>query len=656
MTYGLISVSDDLAAYTKWSSNYLSWGMHGAFPSYYTGVLVPFKDSLGNYPLYSSVFDSNSLNTAEQNAALHAFSAISHFSNLIVTKTTDGESGDINFGTLSSGYTALEGQTAWASEGSSSMPTNSAGDIWLTSAAGIDSTGVGSDDRGYYVIAHEIGHAIGLAHAYSQLPSEYNSQKYSIMSYNKIPGYKDVIEYQLYDIASIQYHYGRNDLFHSGSDAYTISDFVWNNPVTGVLENRYFSLWDGSGVDTISATNSSEAAYIDLRPGHFSSIGSQVGVDVDGGDIIATGVENVSIAFGAYLENATGSASDDIIVGNILGNYIVGGEGNDIIFGSGYSIRLAAEDYHDFALLDNDDGNYDKITAGGINSSSLQEESLVSDILNGGSGDDIIFGSRGTDNISGGDGIDRLFGGDGDDSIFGDDGNDMLWGGNGNDVILAGTSTAQDEMWDEMWGGAGDDILVGGNGYGNFYGDEGNDTFLVTSGASYLEGGQGSDIFWIQKSSTPGVIEIENADPDDVLIWNGYQIDDFRVYNLDIEYFEDDPSTIHSVAYGYSNEQAMLFMIGHVVETTGDHTIYYDNLEIIMPDNTSINITHWEDGDLGISLIGPSIEAPDVYSAPHFSTADDGIFQGADGRILSDEFNDALNIAGPIPLPNYTFA
>ena len=67
----------------------------------------------------------------------------------------------------------------------------------------------------------------------------------------------------LYDIAAIQYLYGANTNTRSGNDTYT---FDADKPFIKTI-------WDGGGTDTIDASNQQYQAIIDLREGHFSSIG-----------------------------------------------------------------------------------------------------------------------------------------------------------------------------------------------------------------------------------------------------------------------------------------------------------------------------------------------------------------------------------------------
>lgn len=152
--------------------------------------------------------------------------------------------------------------------------------------------------------------------------------------------------------------------------------------------------------------------------------------------------------FNATETEYTGTANSDVIIGNNLGNFIDGADGNDVIYG----------------------GSGD-------------------DILLGGNGNDVIYGGAGNDLIDVGEGNNVADGGDGADSIYGGSGNDILSGGSGNDVIF---------------GGEGDDVLIGGGGNDYLQGDgstAGNETidgnlFYITSDDLAI-GGEGNDTFVI---------------------------------------------------------------------------------------------------------------------------------------------------------------
>ncbi len=126
-----------------------------------------------------------------------------------------------------------------------------------------------------------------------------------------------------------------------------------------------------------------------------------------------------------------GTAGNDNLYGDELGDIISGLAGNDTLSGG--------------------DGN---------------------DSLDGGDGNNYLWGNVGNDTLLGGAGDDTLSGEDGDDSLNGGDGNNYLWGDVGNDTLLGGAGN------DYLDGGDGDDFLNGGNGNDNLWGGAGKDTFI----------------------------------------------------------------------------------------------------------------------------------------------------------------------------------
>ncbi|MGY1488006.1 calcium-binding protein [Methylobacillus pratensis] len=148
----------------------------------------------------------------------------------------------------------------------------------------------------------------------------------------------------------------------------------------------------------------------------------------------------------------TGTANADLIIGNNLGNFIDGADGNDLIFG----------------------GNGNNFIFGG-NGNDIVFSGRGDDIIDLGAGHDIAFGGDGADNIFGGTGNDTIFGGSGDDVIFGDDGDDVLSGGEGYDIIYGGDSSQGDEnVVGNLYLVSDNDILIG---------EGGNDTFRIGSEA-----------------------------------------------------------------------------------------------------------------------------------------------------------------------------
>jgi Ca2+-binding RTX toxin-like protein len=147
----------------------------------------------------------------------------------------------------------------------------------------------------------------------------------------------------------------------------------------------------------------------------FSGATIAINVDLDGPSLV-NGV-------------GTGTATGFSEVRGFLN--VVGGSGNDSLFGDGRDNRLE-----------------------------------------GGAGDDYMIGYTGNDVLLGGDGNDRLFGQEGDDQIFGGAGYDVLSGFMGNDVLD---------------GGDGDDRLVVQFGHNTLTGGAGADQFRFTISAIQLD-------------------------------------------------------------------------------------------------------------------------------------------------------------------------
>lgn len=203
------------------------------------------------------------------------------------------------------------------------------------------------------IVTHEMAHTVGLKDSISTPLSEIAAEdngRFSIMSYNEHPGLGIIThELQLYDIAALQRMYGRAESNQTDTVYQVFSQ-------SGT--DRAFAIWDSGGSDAINASYQSASALIDLRPGHFSSIGSSAGVIVSHADgvaeLVSAGTHNVSIAFGAYIESASGTDFDDLIIGNRLSNQISGGKGNDVIFADGAKLG---------SFYDNGAGDYSQVSS-----------------------------------------------------------------------------------------------------------------------------------------------------------------------------------------------------------------------------------------------------------------------------------------------------
>jgi len=516
---GSITDAISLVGYTGWGA-----GAHLSYTFYTnasdTGVaseLLPYPQ-IGNSPdptnpTYGDKFEELD---GETSVVTAGFAQIAKFADVTFEQTADAAEADLGFAGLDYDTTSA---AAWATPG---KPASGPARAWYTNAAQIGSSaqpfgafGDNHNDWVYGAIIHEMGHLLGLKHTFEASGlsgTDANTARFSIMSYtaSKDSG-RFAYEFQLYDIASLQALYGRNDNYHSGNTNYSYLDFVETNPGDATFQNRYFSIWDGGGIDKIDANGPDleepvvAAAFIDLRPGHFSSLGMDTGVTIADGVIDDRGVANVSIAFGAVIENANGTKYNDALVGNIYGNKLNGGDGDDIIYGSGSALRDAVLHVTDLGIdevgsINTDDGDYRKINVGGsLTSGGAPSETEVIDILKGGNGNDLLVS---------GDGIGQLFGDDGNDKLWGGAGKDYLDGGAGDDLLLSGQGN------DRLIGGAGSDTLDGGDG---------NDVIISSwnSGVGdQINGGAGSDLIMAYAGD-----EVNAGDGDDYIIARGGLID-----------------------------------------------------------------------------------------------------------------------------------
>lgn len=435
MTKGSIVSAIKLVGYPPFDGS-ISYSFMASLDNYYTDPQFEseFLPNTGsNIVRYDDSGIFQTLTSPEQAYVSLKLSQISSFADITFSPAS-GSTGDLNFGAVN--YTSGNA-AAWASPGNIDATGVASGDIWLTTQGRLASGTNWNNNKGdkpYNTIPHEIGHVLGLRHSdvnAANLGAEDN-QKFTMMSEVVDPGRVSrgiiaVTSPQLYDIASLQYLYGRNDDFASGDTPYSV--FHELNLGDSSSQSKSISIWDGGGIDTINASNAlytsssgDSGSLIDLRPGHFSSIGlnSYLDVSFSGAPTIDdVGLENISIAFGAYIENAIGGENDDVIIGNKLANILEGGDGRDILFGAGSSVVLSEEYGVDHGDVEEDDGDYDKIRLGGVDDDVLPDESSVGDTLRGGGGADFLFGSRGADILEGGTGNDFLVGGAGDDEIWG---------------------------------------------------------------------------------------------------------------------------------------------------------------------------------------------------------------------------------------------
>jgi len=450
------------------------------------------------------------------------------------------------FGNYSAGASGAAAFAYLAGNTSNAAP---AGDVWINSSLSYNANPQYLT-YGYQVLLHEIGHAIGLSH-----PADYNAgdgvsitytahaqhyedtRQYTVMSYfsESFTGGSFGGRYAsaplLDDIAAAQRLYGANMTTRTGDTVYgfnSTADRVWYNAGSQISpQSVIFAVWDAGGTDTLDFSGYLNNAVIDLRQGHFSSVGGLTG--------------NVSIAMGAVVENAIGGAGIDTLVGNSADNRLTGGGGNDNIYGgngndtavfsgnrSAYTITYGTETINGIAYrittVSGPDGtdvlrgvetlqfaDQTFTVANTQAAGEVMEGDATSETLTGTAYGDLIYGADGNDTINGGAGDDNISGGRGNDVLNGGDGVDVLnyIGSTGSVTVNMGAGTASGASgndtvsgFEHLWGSTFSDTLTG---------SAGNDTIDGLGGSDTINGEAGDDVLVARAGIVVGAEDVIKA-------------------------------------------------------------------------------------------------------------------------------------------------
>jgi Ca2+-binding RTX toxin-like protein len=405
------------------------------------------------------------------------------------------------------------------------------------------------------LLFHEMGHMVGLDHMRGSIvdPTDYSTRNdlaVSVTNYNT-----DAMDHArantplLYDIFVLQHIYGANTKTRLGDTTYGFHtntgldyfDFAKNpKPV--------LSIWDAGGIDTLDVSGFSTNQSIDLGEGHFSSIGPLK--------------NNVTVAYGAIIENAIGGSGDDVITGNDVHNVLRGGAGNDVINGARGDDLMVGGDGNDSYAVDNTGDIVDETGTSGtdvINSSVTIDltdtghvkgsvENLVligngnvngsgnalGNVITGNSGNNILNGRDGNDTLDGGAGADTMIGGNGDDVFIVDNAGDKVVesGTDGVDLVKASVSfdlgnqrqavgTVENMLLTGVADidGSGnelDNVITGNAGNNILTGRGGNDTLDGGAGADTMRGGKGNDTYIVD--NTGDKVDESGGDGNDLVI------------------------------------------------------------------------------------------------------------------------------------------
>ncbi len=270
------------------------------------------------------------------------------------------------------------------------------------------------------------------------------------------------------------------DILDGGADRETVDYSIATAGVRIELGNGF--AFDGSGsTDTlISIENAIGSAYDDLMNGDgAANVLSGAGGDDDlrghaGSDLLHGGDGIDTLRGGSDNDTLYGDTDNDVLWGDTAG--AGGPEGDDVLFGG------KGDDY-----LHGEGGDDD---------------------LRGDDRNDHLYGGTGFDTLQGGFGHDYLYANDGNDTLLGDDGDDWLIGDGGNDTLTGGAGI------DRLWGGADDDILTGGSGadWFLFRTGFGRDTITDLEAADVIDvRGFGASYADLVFSQTAGGLEITST-------------------------------------------------------------------------------------------------------------------------------------------------
>jgi serralysin len=480
-----------------------------------------------------SRFTSAQITAAE--LALRLWSDVANITFVRVGSGTAGEGAYSDSATmLFANYaTGADNASAFAYYPGSTAPSAVQGDIWVNST--LASNGIFTEGSfGPQTLAHEIGHAIGLAHpanydASDGAPPAYetnavywqDARMFTIMSYfgsantgGSLNGFASGP--QMHDIAAAQRLYGANMTTRTGDTIYGFNSNTglehFSIPAggRGLSEGPVFCIWDAGGNDTLDLSGYNSSSEIDLRPESFSNAGLG-----NGGTGVAVG--NISIARGAVIENAIGGGGADTLIGNDVANMLDGRGGADTMTGG-----LGGDLY----FVDNSGDVANELAGQGTdtiyttitytlpsNIEALAGLGALAINLFGNTLANTIVGNSAQNTMDGGVGADTLIGGFGDDLYVIDDQLDVIIESAGEgalDTIYTSFSFYQmgaNVENTQVTGGSGSYIV--GNSVNNLLvGNSGADTLEGAGGADTLVGAAGDDFYIIADQND---VIIENA-------------------------------------------------------------------------------------------------------------------------------------------------
>jgi hypothetical protein len=343
-------------------TQYSYWGWNGNTPPTYNTAYVKAAKFGANTAGTSGgtvtyYFDPGSNWSASEQFQLSSGLALwAAVANISFVQTTDSSKAKITFRRGSDGgaytYTIYNATSGADKVGGTTLGTITSSPISLDTHQACFSISGGLSSYGGYgveTLLHEEGHALGLGHAgayngsvntYSQQYSAYDNRQYSLMSYinpgtagtyssqDPVSGTNWAGHYPTtwmpLDILAIQRLYGvatttplsggQTFGFNCNVDASIKQYFDFT-----VNKNPVITLWDKGTNNTLDISGFSQAAYINLNPGTYSS---------------TTGMtHNIAIAYDTKIDRLVSGNGATTVICNNDGDTVIGGSGNDTFTG-----------------------------------------------------------------------------------------------------------------------------------------------------------------------------------------------------------------------------------------------------------------------------------------------------------------------------------
>ncbi len=327
---------------------------------------------------------------------------------------------------------------------------------------------------------------------------------------------------------------------HGGTGDDVLATGAGNDLLYG--EDGNDTLSGGGGNNTLDGGIGTDLATYAAAPG-------AVVVNLNAGSASANGYGGVDTL--TAIENVTGSAFNDVIIGDGNANRLTGGLGYDILVGLAGNDVLVGGDGLANEMQGGTGNDTYIVTAAGdsviefsgegtdevqTNLASYTLPANVENLTYTGSGNFIGTGNGDNNIITGGAGDDTLNGGDGNDQLFGNGGNNTLNGGNGVDTVDYSHATAgvnvnlvTGVVSSNGFGGHDTlsgvetvvgtnyaDVLVGDTNSNYLIGGNGNDSLTGGTGAANtMQGGTGDDTY-VAQAVGDSIIEFANEGYDTV--------------------------------------------------------------------------------------------------------------------------------------------